>query len=378
MHVGRGGVRQGGAAVAFVLLGSIAGCGSAPGTAAWQIKELSPLTGGTQSRAYAANSSGEAVGTSDVPARASFFHAVLFKDTTVTDLGTLRSDNGGNSDVYTMNDSGDAVGQSDVDSGDAHAVWFHNGQKTDMGTLGGKLSHAFGINAYGQIVGWSYTANNEVHPFVYVNGKMTDLDPNQPIVGNPGMVAMSHSTRAITRHEDANYSEAHMINDNGKIIGRTPSLVNGTVNFQAATWSNGQKTIIGTLRNDGLGDSRAHYLNIYGDVVGGADTPTGDYHAFYYHNGQMTDLGTLGGNKSEAHCINNAGQITGYAYTAGGVSHAFLYQNGKMTDLNSYLPAGSGWELTDGTNITSEGRIVGYGTLNGQTRAYVLTPPTRK
>jgi probable HAF family extracellular repeat protein len=45
-----------------------------------------------------------------------------------------------------------------------------------------------------------------------------------------------------------------------------------------------------------------------------------------------------------------------------------------MTDLNNLIPAGSGWILVEATAINKAGQIAGVGTINGQTRAFLLTP----
>jgi probable HAF family extracellular repeat protein len=74
-------------------------------------------------------------------------------------------------------------------------------------------------------------------------------------------------------------------------------------------------------------------INNAGQVTGISFTPTGTYHAFLYSNGQMLDLGTLGGPTSQAYGINDAGQVTGTADAASGAYHAFLYSNGQMMDL---------------------------------------------
>jgi probable HAF family extracellular repeat protein len=45
-----------------------------------------------------------------------------------------------------------------------------------------------------------------------------------------------------------------------------------------------------------------------------------------------------------------------------------------MRDLNNLLPPNSGWELTQALGINDKGQIVGYGTHDGQIRAFLLTP----
>ena len=49
------------------------------------------------------------------------------------------------------------------------------GTMTDLGTLGGTLSEAYGINDNGQVVGWSLTSNGSGRAFLDSNGTMTDL-----------------------------------------------------------------------------------------------------------------------------------------------------------------------------------------------------------
>jgi probable HAF family extracellular repeat protein len=52
-----------------------------------------------------------------------------------------------------INDAGQVVGTSPFGATNTHAVIWNGGIPTDLGTLGGNNSQAFGINNAGQIVG---------------------------------------------------------------------------------------------------------------------------------------------------------------------------------------------------------------------------------
>jgi len=50
------------------------------------------------------------------------------------------------------------------------------------------------------------------------------------------------------------------------------------------------------------------------------------------------------------------------------------YNNGTMVDLITMETAATGWTLQVAEGINAAGWIVGYGTKNGQSRAFLLTP----
>ncbi|MGE3298774.1 MAG: alginate lyase family protein, partial [Porticoccaceae bacterium] len=108
-----------------------------------------------------------------------------------------------------------------------------------------------------------------------------------------------------------------------------------------------------------------------------AQTSTGAFHAALWQGGSPLDLGVLGtGNSSDAHGINDLGYVVGRSsIDSKGTSHAFLWRNGIMTDLNDLLPDDSPWTLQYAADINNKNQIVGYGLIEGQTHAFMMTVP---
>jgi probable HAF family extracellular repeat protein len=76
-------------------------------------------------------------------------------------------------------------------------------------------------------------------------------------------------------------------------------------------------------------------VNASGVVVGRFTTVNNVDHAFSWHRGHFTELGTLGGNSAAAYAINDAGVIVGTSVIAPHYksTHAFKWENGVMTDM---------------------------------------------
>lgn len=83
--------------------------------------------------------------------------------------------------------------------------------------------------------------------------------------------------------------------------------------------------------------------------------------AFVYANGVMRNLGTLpGGSTSGAGSINNFGQVAGASDTSTGERHAILADSRGMRDLGTL-----GGKNSSGTGINNAGHVVGYSSLGG-------------
>ena len=313
----------------------------------WTITDLGTL-GGSESYANAINASGQVVGAANLVGDGT--HAFLWHNGVMSDLGTL---GGSRSRAASINTSGHVVGGASMTlnpAGAGHAFLWQNGMMTDLGTLGGSSSFATGINASGD-ASW-----------------LDQYDPQS----RRSRISVAERRHERSRHARGNYSSATSINASGQIVGvsRTTS---GTEH--AFLWQDAVMTDLGTLRG---GFSGAHAINASGQIVGYTDMSRDEtLHAFLWQDGVMSDLGTLGGASTYALDINASGQVVGGATTypfGDEPGRAFLWQDGVMTDLNVVLPPGSGWVLNDATGINDSGQIVGWGRLNGQLRAFLLTP----
>ena len=142
------------------------------------------------------------------------------------------------------------------------------------------------------------------------------------------------------------------INEFGHVTGHyfDPS---GT--YRAFYWADGTMIDLGTLGGD---LAFSHSLNGLNTIVGRSriDEEGTAEHAFLYSDGAMIDLGTLGGTHSYAFDINNAGLVVGNSQRPEPeyYHHAYVWEAGAMTDLGTL-----GGAFSSASSINDAGEIVG-------------------
>lgn len=252
---------------------------------------------------------------------------------------------------HAINRAGHVAGRLIPGAGD-HAFLHADGMLTGLGTLPGyDGSVATGINASDQVVGAASGAGRTGHAFLYGGGTMRDI----------GTLA-GGTTAALD------------INDAGDIVGSSVVRQQG---YQFAfLYRNGVMRNLGSL--PGSDRSVALAINNRGEIAGSSgvglsDGPTGEQtHAVVWKNGNILDLGTLGGLSSDANDINDRGEVTGYSTFAGGdgpdrVYGGFIWSHGKMRGIGA--PPGGSQVMPLGMN--NRGRVVGIYAGFNQQRAFL-------
>jgi probable HAF family extracellular repeat protein len=353
----------------------------------WQngvLTDLGTLPGGSSSFPYWINADGDIAGGSELAAidpnsGTPEFHAVLWRDNSIHDLGTL----GGTSSLATdVNNLGQVTGFAQNATPDSFSmlgvstqtrgfIW-QNGKMLDLGTLGGPDSFAQYANDHGQVAGVSYTSDiadpntglPQLDPFLWEKGKMKDLGNLGGSNGPLGPFIFG-------------------LNNQGQVVGLM--TLQGDLFVHAFIWDGEKLSDLGTF--PGGDTSIAFGINDAGEVIGDAWFPGDEVkHAVLWRKGVMTDLGTLNGDPcSSTENINSKGQVVGASQSAAGgcdlFTSAFLWENGgPMVDLNTLVTPGSSLHLNGASMINERGEITGRGVMpgcdDGDTcgHAYVLIP----
>jgi probable HAF family extracellular repeat protein len=297
--------------------------------------DLGTLPGDISSWGLAINDAGQAVGVSE---SGSAQRAFLWSNNTMTALGSL---GGNNSAGQAINNSGTVAGYTQLPTGQFRAARWSNGTLDTLGTLGGTNSSvATGINSAGQIVGYSYVTGttNQLRGWIWQNGVFTELRPLEggTFVSPTGI----NDAGTVVGWGDSNQGTrgwrwqggtmtmlgtlgggtfAYAINSSGSVAGS--SCGEGCAASHAALLD-GNVVDLGVFSGDA--NSVAEGINSGGQVVG--LSWGSNYHAVLWQNGQIINLGTLGGDFGEAKGINVSGQIVGQSKNAAGKTHATIWQ----------------------------------------------------
>jgi probable HAF family extracellular repeat protein len=298
---------------------------------------------------------------------------------TVTDLGTL---GGAQSRAYGIDECGRVVGEATLASApnsNPHPFFWNDGQMTDMGTLNGSSGTANAINALG------FAAGAAAHAFIWSAGggqidigalpggafaAANDINDTNQVVGVSEINQFTN--RSFLWQQSTGMQElptlggatatAYGINNAGQIVG-TAAVPSG--DGHAFLLSGGVMNDLGTLA--GGRSSVAHEISEDGHVVGYSFLPSPSanvpFHGFIWSSATgMMDMGTLNGSsQSIAYDINSAGQAVGTSQVALGDDHAFIYTVATGMTDLHDLTPGSGWTLREARAINDRGQIVGFG-----------------
>jgi probable HAF family extracellular repeat protein len=254
-----------------------------------------------------------------------------------------------NTGGVAINGSGDVIGAGDPDdSANFQAFfWQPTGGFEWLGTLGGGLSTAAGLNDSGAVVGLSYNGGSEQHAFLWTAASgMQDLTPSLTSVGG---------------------ATATGVNSANQVVGYY--FPNGSLNTLGFLW-----TQDGGLQDLGAAGTLAFAINDAGTVVGQAPVASGYRHAFSWTQaGGFSDLGTLGGEESTALGINNQGWIVGTSMTTNknGYLHGFVWTpTDGMQDLNIVAKLTSNDQQTYSLQVNDSGVIA----ISTNKASFILIP----
>jgi probable HAF family extracellular repeat protein len=203
----------------------------------------------------------------------------------------------------------------------AHAASTRNWTIVVLPTLTEYGGSARAVNNRGEVVGTSSVNPTEPHPVIWANGVVTDLLPGNPAIG-----------------------VANDVNDQG--------VVAATDGASVIVWKDGRATSLGIA-------GEPHDINKSGGVVGSyypsGEIARGPQNGFYYKDGVLHDIGSLGNNLTAASGVNDKGVVVGYSRLPfSSTDHAVVWENGVLRDLGT-LGGTNSYAL----DVTDHGVVVG-------------------
>ena len=272
-----------------------------------------------------------------------------------------------------------------------HPHQFHHYQLVDVGTFGGPQSWMFSpgaartglLNNQGTLTGSADTLAVDpycfwspdcfvAHGFRWQEGTKTDLGV---LPGGIGSQVNWISANGLMAG----------ISDNGQQDPLNPAFPQ----VHAVVWEHGAMTDLGNLPEGGY-DTWATAVNSRGEIAGQAYNTIPDINslfgygyqsrAFYWTNGVMQDLGTLGpGTQAMAGLINERGHVVGWSYTSSianptcaGISSFTLTTDSFIWDPRDGMKdiGGLGGACTLANDLNDKGQIIGGSSLPGDTNVH--------
>ena len=243
-------------------------------------------------------------------------------------------------------------------------IWDRSGANPmDLGTLGGNSGQATARNRQGHTVGVALNGVAENPDFAsFMNAFLPAATQARAFLWQ-GNGLQDLGTLG------GNDSFAATINDPGLVYGMSytgtvPNDMTGVPTVHPFLWTNGQIRDLGSLGGTLAMPGSLTYgpfgalLNRRGDAIGTSTLPGDEFwHAFVWQGGALRDLGTLGGNLSEALAINEDSLIVGRADFSpdSPYHHAVLWRGGAITDLGVVSPC----QNSTATAINAAGDVVG-------------------
>lgn len=347
----------------------------------YQIVELKTATPTDSCLAYGLNEQNQVVG-QIMDADGNSFAVVWNAGSASGSLNAtlLDTGGGGSSVAHDINELGTIVGQYAHGSGELHACQWKSPTYTltDLFSyFGSSFSTILGVNNLGDFSGYYLDASGKTVPFTIEGQQKKDLGTDDPgmasALNDHGRSAWTLSrddttlplatrggtTQPLVLPGGSGSARVYQINNLNQSAGSSENSSGGE---EACMWPDSGATVVllGTLNsNAGEAFSRALALNNFGTVVGTSN---------------ISPPATVPG---------TGGTGTGIGAAAGSLpvffndyQRAFIWKNGALTDLNSLLSATSqaNWKLIAATGINDSGYICGYGSLNGNLRAFLLKP----
>ena len=261
------------------------------------------------------------------------------------DLGTLKSNNSGNSYVDAISADGSlAAGTANNDNGEFHAIIWRGkdyGDKLDLGTLksdNSGESRANALSADGSLAaGWAYSDKGGIRAIIWRGqdyGDKLDL--------------------GTLRSDNWGWAWVNALSADGLVAAGRADNYSGTL--RATVWHGkdyGDKLDLGTLKSDNSGESRANALSADGSLAAGqAYNDRGEYRATVWRGrdyGEKLDLGTLksdNSGESQANALSADGSLAaGQATNDNGESRATVWRGknyGDRLDLGTLKSDNSG------------------------------------